>query len=96
MDLKERYKVRAFAVTGYPDGDYKPTGEYHLQGSNNKLNWKMVGIGKPSQWLAPGAYPFKREQIVAAIYPDSYQYYRVISRGWTNNHMVIYNWGLFV
>ncbi len=96
VDLKKPYIIRAFAVTGYPGGSHKPNGEFYLEGSNNAQNWKMVGIGKPSQWLAPGTFPFKKEQIVPAIYPNSYRYYRVIARGWTNGHMVIYNWGLFV
>ncbi len=96
VDLKKPYIIRAFAVTGYPGGSRKPIGEFYLEGSNNAQNWKMVGIGQPSQWLAPGTFPFKKEQIVPAMYPNSYRYYRVIARGWTNGHMVIYNWGLFV
>ncbi len=96
VDLKQPYILRAFAVNGYPGGGHKPTGEFYLEGSNNAQTWKMVGVGKPSQWLAPGTYPFKKEQVVPAIYPNSYRYYRVIANGWTNNRMVIYNWGLFV
>ncbi len=96
VDLKKPHIARAFAITGFPDGSFKPTGEYYLEGSNNAQNWKMVGVGKPSQWLTPGTFPFKKEQIVPAMYPDSYRYYRVIARGWTNGYMVIYNWGLFV
>ncbi len=96
VDLKRHYIIRAFAITGNPDGGRKPRGEYFLEGSNNGLDWRMVGVGKSSQWHAPGTYPFRKEQVVPAIYPNSYRYYRVVARGWEMDHMIVFNWGLFV
>jgi len=95
VNLKRPYFVRAFAVTGYAGGSHKPTGSFFLEGSNDGNDWKMVAEGKAEQWHAPGTYPFRPSQIIKAMYPGRYQYYRVIARGWTNGYMVIYNWGLF-
>ena len=95
VDLKQQYIVRAFAVTGYANGSHKPTGEWYLEGSNDNKVFRMVGVGRPDQWLAPGTYPFKPSQIIVSLYPRKYRYYRVISKGWTNGWMVIYNFGLF-
>ena len=95
VNLKMSYFVRAFAVTGYAGGSHKPTGSFFLEGSTDGTDWKMVAEGKADQWHAPGTYPFRPSQIVKAIYPGRYQFYRVIARGWTNGYMVIYNWGLF-
>ena len=95
VDLKRPYFVRAFAVTGYPGGSHKPIGSFFLEGSNDGNDWKMVAEGKAEQWHAPGTYPFRPSQIVKALYPGRYQYYRVIAKGWTNGIMLIYNWGLF-
>ena len=95
VNLKRPYFVKAFAVTGYSGGSNKPTGSFFLEGSNDGNDWKMVAEGKPEQWHAPGTYPFRPSQIVKALYPGRYQYYRVISKGWTNGYMVIQNWGLF-
>ena len=95
VNLKRPYFVRAFAVTGYPLGSYKPSGSFFLEGSNDGNDWKMVAKGKPEQWHAPGTYPFRPSQIVKALYPGRYQYYRVIASGWTNDYMLIQNWGLF-
>ena len=96
VDLKRPQTVRAFAVTGFPGGDYKPAGRFYLEGSLNGTDWKMVGIGNSSQWHAPGTYPFVQEQIIPAIYPDKNRYYHVIASKWTNGHMIVFNWGLFV
>ena len=96
VDLKRPYFVRAFAVTGYALGGYKPSGPFFLEGSNDGNDWRMVAEGKPEQWHAPGTYPFRPSQIVKALYPEQYQYYRVIAKGWTNSKMLINNWGLFV
>ena len=96
VDLKRPQTVRAFAVTGHLGGNYKPIGRFYLEGSMNGADWKMVGIGKSSQWHAPGTYPFVQEQIIPAIYPDKYRYYRVIAMKWTNGYMLVFNWGLFV
>ena len=95
VNLKRPYYVKAFAITGYASGSYKPTGSYFLEGSNDGADWKMVAEGKAEQWHAPGTYPFRSEQIIPAIYPGRYKQYRVIARGWTNDNMLIYNWGLF-
>ena len=95
VNLKRSYYVKAFAITGYAGGSHKPTGSFFLEGSNDGVDWKMVAEGKPEQWHAPGTYPFRPAQIIPAIYPGRYKQYRVIARGWTNNQMVIYNWGLF-
>ena len=96
VDLKQKYIVRAFAVTGYAGGSHKPTGDWYLEGSNDNKVFKMVGVGRADQWLAPGTYPFKPSQIVESLYPGKYRYYRVIANGWTNGLMLIYNLGLFV
>ena len=97
VDLKQKYYVRAFAVSGYADGNgiYKPTGDWYLEGSNDELVWKMVGIAKENQWLSPGTYPFRDSQIVKCLYPAKYRYYRIIARGWTHPYMIINNIGLF-
>ena len=95
VNLKRPYFVRAFAVTGYAGGSHKPTGSFFLEGSNDGNDWKMVAEGKAEQWHAPGTYPFRPSQIVKALYPGRYQYYRVIAKGWTNGYMLIQNWGLF-
>ena len=96
VNLKRPYFVRAFAVTGYIEGKYKPTGSFFLEGSNDGNDWKMVAEGKPDQWHTPGTYPFRPSQIVKALYPGRYQYYRVIANGWTDGgYMLIQNWGLF-
>ena len=95
VNLKRQYFVRAFAVTGYADGSHKPVGPFFLEGSNDGNDWKMVAEGKPEQWHAPGTYPFRPSQIVKALYPGRYEYYRVIAKGWTNGYMLIQNWGLF-
>ena len=95
VNLKRPYFVRAFAVTGYAGGSYRPTGQFFLEGSTDGSDWKMVAVGKAEQWHAPGTYPFHPNQIVQAMYPGQYQFYRVIAKGWTNGYMVIYNWGLF-
>lgn len=95
VNLKRPHFVRAFAVTGYAGGSHKPTGSFFLEGSTDGAYWKMVAEGKADQWHAPGTYPFRPSQIVKAIYPGRYQFYRVIARGWTNGYMLIYNWGLF-
>ncbi len=94
-DLKTKHVVRAFAITGYAGGSHKPSGEFFLEGSNNGHDWRMVAVGKPEQWHAPGTYPFRKEQIIPALYPNAYRYYRVIAKGWANTYMLIYNWGLF-
>ena len=96
VNLKRPYFVRAFAVTGYPGGSHKPAGPFFLEGSNDGSDWKMVAEGKAEQWHAPGTYPFRPSQIVKALYPGRYQYYRVIAKGWTNPYILIFNWGLFV
>ena len=95
VNLKHKYYVRAFAVSGYAGGSHKPTSDWYLEGSNDGTIWKMVGIGKVHQWLAPGTYPFRDSQIIKCTYPGKYRYYRVIARGWTNNLMLINNLGLF-
>ena len=95
VNLKHKYYVRAFAVSGYAGGSHKPTGDWYLEGSNDGTIWKMVGIGKAHQWLAPGTYPFRDSQIVKCTYPGKYRYYRVIAVGWTNSYMLINNLGLF-
>ena len=95
VNLKKPYFVRAFAVTGYTGGSYKPTGSFFLEGSTDGSNWKMVAEGRADQWHAPGTYPFRPSQIVKALYPGRYQYYRVIANGWEKANMIIYNWGLF-
>ena len=95
VNLKRPYLVRAFAVTGYPGGAHKPSGSFFLEGSNDGNDWKMVAEGKAEQWHAPGTYPFRPSQIVKALYPDRYQYYRVIAQGW-NGNMLLQNWGMFV
>ena len=96
VDLKQQYIVRAFALTGYGGGSHKPTGDWYLEGSNDNKVFKMVGVGRADQWLAPGTYPFKPSQIVESLYPGKYRYYRVIAKGWTNGYMLIHNLGLFV
>ena len=96
VNLKRPYFVRAFAVTRYAGGTHKPTGSFFLEGSNDGNDWKMVAEGKRGQWHAPGTYPFRPSQIVKALYPGRYQYYRVIAKGWTSGWMLIFNWGLFV
>ena len=96
VDLKRPYFVRAFAVGGYGGGSHKPIGRFFLEGSMDGREWKMVAVGKADQWHAPGTYPFHPSQIVQAIYPGQYQFYRVIGKGWTNGYLLIYNWGLFV
>ena len=95
VNLRKPHFVRAFAVTGYAGGSYKPTGSFFLEGSNDGNTWRMVAEGKPEQWHAPGTYPFRPSQIVKAMYPGRYQFYRVIAKGWTNGHMLVTNWGLF-
>ena len=95
VNLKRPYFVRAFAVTGYSGGLHKPTRSFLLEGSNDGNDWMMVAEGKPEQWHAPGTYPFRPNQIVKALYPGRYQYYRVIGKGWTNGYMNVQNWGLF-
>ena len=95
VNLKRPYFVRAFAVTGYAGGSHKPTGSFFLEGSNDGTDWKMVAEGTADQWHAPGTFPFRQSQIIKALYPGRYRYYRVIAKGWTNGYMVIYNWGLF-
>jgi len=95
VNLKRPYFVRAFAVTGYTADMHKPSGSFFLDGSNDGNDWKMVAEGKPEQWHAPGTYPFRPSQIVKALYPGRYQYYRVIAKGWTDDYMLILNWGLF-
>ena len=95
VNLKKRYFVRAFAVTGYAGGSHKPTGSFFLEGSNDGSDWKMVAEGQAEQWHAPGTYPFRPSQIIKALYPGRYKFYRVIARGWTNGYNVIQNWGLF-
>ena len=95
VNLKKPYYVRGFAVTGYAGGSYKPTGSFFLEGSNDECHWKMVAEGQAEQWHAPGTYPFRPSQIIKALYPGSYQFYRVIAKGWTNGYMIIQNLGLF-
>ena len=95
VNLRRPYFVRAFAVTGNVRGSHKPTGSYFLEGSTGGTDWKMVAEGKADQWHAPGTYPFRPSQIVKAIYPGQYQYYREIAKGWTNGLLLIFNWGLF-
>ena len=95
VDLKTPYIVRSFAVSGYAGGGHKPTGSFFLEGSNDGTSWKMVALGDSDQWHAPGTYPFLRRQIVDALYPDNYRYYRVIAKGWTQKQMLIQNLGLF-
>ena len=95
VNLKRPYFVRAFAVTGFSGGSHKPVGPFFLEGSNDGNDWKMVAEGKPEQWHAPGTYPFRPSQIVKALYPGRYEYYRVIAKGWTNGYMNVQNWGLF-
>ena len=95
VNLKTPYYLRGFAVTGYARGSYNPRGSFFLEGSNDECHWRMVAEGKRDQWLAPGTYPFRPSQIVPALYPGRYQFYRVIARGWNNGHMMIQNLGLF-
>ena len=95
VDLKHKYYIRAFAVNGYPDGGRKPRGKWYLEGSNDEIVWKMVGIGEAYQWLNPGTYPFLDSQIVKCKYPSKYRYYRVIARNLEHNYMNIQNLGLF-
>ena len=95
VNLRKPYFVRAFAVTGYAGGSHKPTGSFFLEGSNDGNDWKMVAEGTSDQWHAPGTFPFRQSQIIKALYPNRYRHYRVIARGWTNNFILIYNWGLF-
>ena len=95
VNLKEPYYLKGFAVTGYSGGSNKPTGSFFLEGSNDECHWQMVAEGKADQWHAPGTYPFRPSQIVKALYPGRYQFYRVIARGWANGHMLIQNLGLF-
>ena len=95
IDLKQKYYVRAFAVNGWINGSYKPSGNWYLEGSNDDVVWKMVGVADASKWITPGVYPFLPSQIVKCIYSARYRYYRVIASGWTNNQMLIENLGLF-
>ena len=95
VNLRKPYFIRAFAVTGYCKGSFKPTDTFFLQGSSDGTTWKMVAEGKADQWHAPGTYPFRPSQIVKALYPGRYQYYRVIAKGWTNGWLLIQNLGLF-
>ena len=95
VNLRKPYFVRAFAVTGYTGGSHKPTGSFFLQGSNDGNVWKMVAEGKAEQWHAPGTYPFRPSQIVKALYPGRYQFYRVTAKGWTNGWSMMQNLGLF-
>ena len=95
VNLQTPYRLRGFAVTGYARGSFKPKGSFFLEGSNDECHWKMVAEGKPEQWQAPGTYPFRPSQIVPALHPGRYQFYRVIAREWTNGYMLIQNLGLF-
>ena len=95
VDLKRPYVVSAIAVTGFSGGTKRTTGSIFLDGSSDGSDWKMVAEGKPEQWHAPGTSPFRPSQIVKALYPGRYQYYRVIAKGWTNGCTALQNWGLF-
>ena len=95
VDLKRQYFIKAFAVSGHPDGSHKPRDEWYLEGSNDATIWKMVGFADASKWLAPGTYPFRESQIVKCMYPAKYRYYRIIARRWSNGYMIVNNWGLF-
>ena len=95
VNLRKPYYIRGFAVTGYTGGSLKPTGSFFLQGSIDGNTWKMVAEGEADQWHAPGTYPFRPSQIVPALYPGRYQFYRVTAKGWTNGWMLMQNLGLF-
>ena len=95
VDLKRPYYVRAFAVTGYAGGLHSPLDDFFLEGSMDGSSWKMVAIANSDKWHSPGTYPFLSSQIVQAMYPGRYQFYRVIAKWWRKGSMIMYNWGLF-
>ena len=104
VDCLEPYRVTHFAVSGYPNGSHKPTGNWNLQGSNDNSSWTTVGTGHPDQWspsvnspdVLRQSYPFEPYQIVQCSNPGNFRYYRVSATGWTNNYLLIFNLGLFV
>jgi hypothetical protein len=97
VDLNAAHIVTHFAVFGYTGGSHKPTGNWNLLGSNDDVNWTTVGTANAAQWMADnnGTYPFRPHAIVKCSNPGSYRYYRVQAYGWTNNYLLIHNWGLF-
>ena len=104
VDCLEPYRVTHFAVSGYPNGSHKPTGNWNLEGSNDNSSWTIVGTGHPDQWspsvnstnVLRQSYPFEPYQIVQCSNPGNFRYYRVSATGWTNNYLLIFNLGLFV
>lgn len=104
VDCLEQYRVTHFAVSGYPNGSHKPTGNWNLQGSNDNSSWTTIGTAHPDQWspavnvsnVLRQSYPFEPYQIVQCSDPGDYRYYRVSATGWTNNYLLIFNLGLFV
>jgi len=98
VDCKDVYRVTHFAVSGYPNGSHKPTGDWYLQGSTDNSTWTTIGTAKSEQWVADtgGTYPFRPQQIVEVTSPADYRYYRIYATGWTNGYLLVMNLGLFV
>ncbi|MDA2936242.1 DUF2341 domain-containing protein [Patescibacteria group bacterium AH-259-L05] len=97
VDTKGSYRVTHFAVSGYPGGAHKPTGDWFLKGSNDASNWVTVGTAPPGAWTADfkGTYPFRSGQIIKATNPGYYQHYRIENTGWDNGWSLFMNVGLW-
>ena len=95
IDLKTRYFITKFAVSGYPGGAHKPVGIYNILGSKDGQNWDVIGSANTGTWTNDqyGTYPFRCINTVTK--PDFYQYYRIQSNGFDNQHLLIMNLGLF-
>ena len=101
VDCKTAYNVTHVAVSGYPGGSHKPTGDWYLQGSNDDSSWTTLAIGDKDQWPAgtQGSYGFKPHQIVGVTENPAgtaYRYFRIYATAWTNGYLLMMNWGLFV
>jgi len=101
VDCKTTYNVTHVAVSGYPGGSHKPSGDWYLQGSNDDSSWTTLAIGDKDQWTAgtQGSYGFKPHQIVGVTENPAgtaYRYFRIYATGWTNGYLLMMNWGLFV
>ena len=98
VQLDKVYEVHKQAVCGYPGGSHRPSGSWVFEAKVGNA-WKVLDTYQYNEWTVGNCYAgrnYQTELKIPAQKVVASREFRVRSTsGWTNNHMLMFNWGIW-